>query len=335
VLGGLARRAAFVAEVRKSKTPVIVVDSGDLFFSAMGKTDPEQAGAKARLLGRAYREMGVAAVNVGARDLLHGLDFLMEQAQAGLPLISANLLDPLTRAPVFSPYTVVTFSGIRIAWVGLTGESEDSAGIRERGDRFVVSDPVEAARETLLKLKDRADLIILLSDLALYRIQEVLKAGPGIDFVLGTEERYLSTKPLKKESAYFLQSTPKGLYVGRLDLRVWKPGHPFEDDGKALELQEELRRLDHHMKELERELGGPSKEETVFKIGLVKKRMAAVEEEILQGSAAGAKANRFIWNPVSINPAGPEDLKVREWIKEAQIDEDYMLMLFPERCEQE
>jgi len=199
----------------------------------------------------------------------------------------------------------------------------------------VVGDPAQAARETLLKLKDLADLIVLLSDLPLYRIQEGLKAEAGIHFVLGTEERYLSTKPFKIGNAYFLQSTPKGLYVGRLDLKVWKPGDPFEDHGKALGLQEEFNRLDHHIKELERDFGGSSQEETQFKISLLKERKAAVEEELLQARAAGAKANRFHWDRVPIHPAGPKDPRVTEWIREAHVEEDYERLLAPERCEPE
>jgi 2',3'-cyclic-nucleotide 2'-phosphodiesterase (5'-nucleotidase family) len=236
---------------------------------------------------------------------------------------------------VFPQYAVVECSGIRVAFVGLTGQSEDSTRISQVKKRFVVSDPVEAAREILPKLKSNADLIILLSDLALYRIHEVLKADSGIDFVLGTQESHLSTKPLKKEAAYFLPSTPKGICMGRLDLRVWKQGYPFEDAGKVFELREELHRLDHHLEELQKELRGPSKEETEFKIDLVKKRKAGVEEEVRRDSATARarRANRFIWDLVPIDPAGPKDPKIREWIKEAHIEEDYRLLLVPERCE--
>ncbi|MBN2034370.1 MAG: hypothetical protein JW836_13945 [Deltaproteobacteria bacterium] len=335
MLGGLAQRAAFVAQVRKSKNPVTVLDSGDLFFSSLQKMPPAQAMTKARLIGRAYLEMGVTAVNVGSRDLGHGLDFLLEQRQAGLPLISANLRDPVTKAHVFPPYTMAVYSGIRVAFVGLTGQLEDSGNISEVGNRFVISDPVEAAREILPKLKRKTDLVILLSDLALSRIHEVVKAGRGIDFVLGIRGRALSTKPLKKEAAYFLQSTPNGIYMGRLDLGISRPGYPFEDAGKIIEMEEELLSLDQHLEELKAQLGGPSEEETQFRIGLVKKRKAGVEENIRRASAIGrSRANRFNWKLVPIDPAGPQDSKVREWIREAQINED-MLWLVPERCEPE
>lgn len=297
--------------------------------------EPAQAITKARLIGRAYVEMGVKAVNVGSGDLGHGLDFLLEEWQAGLPLISANLRDPVTKALVFPPYAMAVHSGIRIAFVGLTGRSEESGKISKAVNRFVVSDPVEAACELLPKLKRMADLVILLSDLALYRIHEVVKAGSGIDFVLGTQERALSTKPLRKEGAYFLQSTPKGIYMGRLDLGVSRPGYPFEDAGKIIEMEEELLSLDQHLEELQAQLGGPSKEETEFRIGLVKKRKAGVEEDMRRASAmGGSRANRFNWKLVPIDPAGPEDPKVRDWIREAQLDEN-MFWLFPERCEPE
>jgi 2',3'-cyclic-nucleotide 2'-phosphodiesterase (5'-nucleotidase family) len=333
VLGGLAQRAAFVAQVRKSRNPVIVVDSGDVFFSSLTIMEPPQAVAKARLIGRSYIEMGVTALNVGSGDLGHGLDFLLEQGQAGLPLISANLRDRVTKMPVFPPYTIAAHSGIQVAFVGLTSQSEASVKMNEVGNRFMVTDPVEATREILQELKGKCDVLILLSDLPLYRIQEVVKAGSGINFVLGAQERALSTKPLKKESAYFLQSAAKGIYMGRLDLEVSRPGYPFEDAGKIIEMEEELIRLDQHLEELQTQLGVPSKEETEFRIGLVKKRKAGVEEDMRRASATGgSRTNHFDWKLVPIDPEGPEDPRIREWIRAARIDEE-MLWLFPMRCE--
>ncbi len=77
------------------------MDSGDLFFTAKAKVDPEKASAKARLIGRAYRRMAAVAVNVGDLDLLQGLDFLRKEGSQGPPPVLANFLDPSERAPNF------------------------------------------------------------------------------------------------------------------------------------------------------------------------------------------------------------------------------------------
>ena len=75
--------------------------------------------AKARLIAGAYIRMGVHAVNVGDLELLYGLPFLKEQASKGLHLISANLVDPLSKHKIFPPYFMYTGENFRIAFFGL------------------------------------------------------------------------------------------------------------------------------------------------------------------------------------------------------------------------
>ena len=85
MLGGLARRVAYVEKVRTEKQAALVVDSGDLFFSPHSGEAPERKLAKARLISRAYREMGAAAVNVGDMDLFRGLIFCGKKVRRASP----------------------------------------------------------------------------------------------------------------------------------------------------------------------------------------------------------------------------------------------------------
>ncbi len=66
-------------DVRRGNQRVLVVDSGDLFFKFSSDSDGDKTLMKGKIIGRAYRQMGAAAVNVGCLDLLQGLDFLRRE----------------------------------------------------------------------------------------------------------------------------------------------------------------------------------------------------------------------------------------------------------------
>ena len=119
MLGGLARRVSFVEKLKGEGKPVLVVDSGHLFTDAGAGSDHTQSLTKARLISRAYKRMGVAAINIGDLDLMQGMAFLREESSRGLPLISANLVDPSSKASLFKPYIIKKTGTIRIAFFGL------------------------------------------------------------------------------------------------------------------------------------------------------------------------------------------------------------------------
>ena len=113
MLGGLARRVAFVEKEKASGKPALVVDSGDLFFDGRIREKSHPDLAKARIISRAYRKMGAIALNVGDLDLLHGVEFLVQLANEGLPLISANLVNAKDSSTLFPPFRIHEAAGLR------------------------------------------------------------------------------------------------------------------------------------------------------------------------------------------------------------------------------
>jgi 2',3'-cyclic-nucleotide 2'-phosphodiesterase (5'-nucleotidase family) len=317
---------AFVEKLRAEGTPALVVDSGDLFFTARAKIDPEKALAKARLIGRAYRRMAAAAVNVGDLDLLQGLDFLRQEASRGVRLISANLLDPASKTPIFDPYVVQKVSGIQIAFFGLLSpnfQPEIADPIQKRvGEQIFIKDPGETAREMVLKLRDKVDLIVLLSDLGSQRDHELVKAVPGIHFVLGGHEGLGLVQPAREGKAYLFQSYAKGMYVGRLRLAIKSPGLPFQDEGGVSRLQEQIRNLDRHLRTLQKQQAAQPGPELAQRIQWINQQKAKFQEQLRQLSGEQSQENHFLWTLVSMNPSLSEDEQTKGWIKEAGIDQD-------------
>jgi 2',3'-cyclic-nucleotide 2'-phosphodiesterase (5'-nucleotidase family) len=230
VLGGLARRVSFVEKIKKEGRPVIVVDSGQLFTHQGTIADKKLSLTKAQLISRAYKHIGAEAINIGDSDLMQGIAFLREESSRGLSLISANLFDSTNRKPLFMPYIIKKSGGIRIAFFGLISPDIKITIRQMAGETFLVHDPVETAKDVIRKLHNKADIIILLSNLDAEREKAVIKAVPGIHFVLGGHDgRYLPS-PFREGKTSILDSYRKGMYVGTLHLTFIKGSSSFQDE---------------------------------------------------------------------------------------------------------
>ena len=306
-----------------------MVDSGDLFFSFQNYSDSEKALKKAQIIGRAYRHMGAAAVNVGCLDLLQGVDFLRQEYSQGLPLVSANLLDPSTKAPIFPPYIIKDVGGVRIAFFGLLPPEsgpEISPAIQRASDgKILIADPVEAARKTLRKIQGKADLVIGLSDLGLYKDQVVAKEVPGIHFIPGGHEGRFTRKAVQAGMTHFFQSSYKGMYVGQLQLTLENPSKPFRDAGEVQYIQERIDGLDLHIRGLEAarkrqpDKDNPARNRSIQEIT---RQRNSLQEELKRAKEAGIQGNRFLFKLEALEKILPENEEVKKWISGAGIDMD-------------
>ena len=325
MLGGLARRAALVEKLR-GEGPVFVVDSGDLFFSGP-PVPPATELEKAKLIGRSYRRMGAAAVNVGNLDLLQGLDFLHRESASGLPLISANLLDGTNKSPLFPPFVIREVSGTRIAFFGLLFpgfKGEIGAAIRKATEeKILVKDPVETAKEVVGGLSGKADLVILLSNLGLQMDNALAKSVPGIHFILGGREGRAMLQPNQEGMTYIVQSGAKGMYLGRLKITVQSPVSPFQDRGMAPRIQEQLRILDLRLSSLQKakeKQPNPDLDRLIQSINQQKTHLQ--EERRRLESESSTTSSSFLWTLEPIERAVPEEKEIQGWIREAGIEKD-------------
>jgi 2',3'-cyclic-nucleotide 2'-phosphodiesterase (5'-nucleotidase family) len=320
---------AYVEKIQRGSQRALVVDSGDLFFNFQSHSDSEKALKKAQIIGRAYRHMGATAVNVGCLDLLQGVDFLRQEFSQGLPLVSANLLDPATKGSIFPPYIIREIGGLRIAFFGLLpleSGPEISPAIRQANEgKILIGDPVEAAKETLRKLQGKADLVILLSDLGLYKDQMVALAVPGIHFILGGHEGRFTRKAVKAGMTHIFQSSHKGMYVGQLQLVLEDPSKPFKDQGEVQHLQERIDGLDLNIRALEgakkRQRGGDT---SGFdrSIQEMTRQRNAFQEELKRAKEVGIQGNRFLFRLEALDKILPENEEVKKWISGAGLDKD-------------
>ena len=317
-------------KVKKEKQRVLVVDSGDLFFHYQVNREADKELKKGQIIGKAYRKMGAAAVNVGCLDLLQGVDFLRQEASRGLPLISANLLDPSTKAPIFPSHVIREVAGYRVAFFGLLPPEsgpEISPAIRRANEgKILIGDPVEAARGTVQSLRGKADLVILLSDLGLYKDQMVTKAVPGIHFILGGHEGRFTRKADRSGPTFIFQSSIKGMYVGQLRLSLESVTLPFKDEGEAQQIEEKISGLDMHLRGLRatrERLKGKETENLDRSIQDLTRQKNALQDDLKRAKEAGSQGgNRFLFRLGPLEKGLPEDEEVKKWIAEGGIDKD-------------
>jgi len=96
--GGLARRGAWVKDLRESEKGILVLDAGDLFFKKYTVPVPESElkgmAEKAHLIIESFNLMGTDAMGIGDDDLTLGKEFLLEiSRKANFPFLCSNLLD--------------------------------------------------------------------------------------------------------------------------------------------------------------------------------------------------------------------------------------------------
>jgi 5'-nucleotidase len=277
-----------VEKLNREDGTLLVVDSGNLFTDGWTGANRKQSIIKAWLISRAYTRMGVAAINVGALDLMQGLAFLRKEASRGLPLVSSNLVDPSTKTPIVKPYIIRKVGSIRVAFFGLLSPDIRTDIYKVAEKQFLVKDPVRTAREMTGMLRGKADVIILLSDLPSGRQQEVIRAAPGIHIVLGGRDGRYVQSPLWEGQTPILESYKYGMYEGKLQLTFVNASSPF----KYERTEEQARQQDSSGDDLKTSREPPSRN------------------------------NRFHWTLMPLDMSMPEDKEVSGWLRKAGIEKD-------------
>lgn len=248
-MGGFARRAAMIKQIRDEEPNVLLFDSGDIFqgtpyFNYFG----------GELEFRLMSEMGYDAATLGNHDFDNGIDGLLRQLpHARFPFINANYdVSNSALAEHVQPYKVIESDGVRIGVFGLGIELEGLVHPRLYPNvRYM--DPLSRATETgkLLKQELKCDIVVCLSHLGYeYSTEKVsdkviAERGQFVDFILGGHTHTFLDLP---DTKYNLDGKPvmicqtgwAGVRLGRIDLyidRLTRVFHPAYIALKVLESQ--------------------------------------------------------------------------------------------------
>ena len=214
-LGGLTRIATLFGP--GNATDEIRVDVGD---ALAGSADYERIQYDS--IQQAFAQLGYEALNVGHREAqLSAAQLRALQTSAPVPMLSANLLDRTTGAPIFATHKIVRRGAWRVALVGVMDARSIGDGL---GDGLAVEEPEVALGKLLPKLKEQADCIVLLAFADEAALAALARQFYELDVILGGKVRQPSQHLVKENRSLILTTTNESRAVGVLQTRLLGPG---------------------------------------------------------------------------------------------------------------
>jgi 2',3'-cyclic-nucleotide 2'-phosphodiesterase (5'-nucleotidase family) len=199
------------------------LDAGDLlfkkFFSPIPENDIKMATQKAHLMVEALNAMGVDAMGIGDDDLSLGKEALKEiLKKAKFPILSSNLIDEESGMTLFERFVIKEVSGLRIGLFSLLSAESFYGQWDPRKKGLIIQPPTETAQMIVKELQPKTDVIILLSHLSYPKDMELAQTGSGIHLIVGSHTGINLSYPPVVKNTIILQTAPKGMYGGKLDL---------------------------------------------------------------------------------------------------------------------
>ena len=239
-IGGWARMATIISEIRKSRSnPVLVCDAGDFLMGSLFHLLSREKAYELRLMNA----MGYDITTLGNHEFdlkPEGLARTIRSASdAGkIPdIVLSNLifdpenseddaLEELLRIGMIQPYRVLEKNGIKIGVFGLIGIN--AAEVAPFASPVTFADPIETALKVVddLQKKEAVDIIICLSHSGLSDDKkksedEILaEKVSGIDIIISGHTHTLLQEPILVNNTLIVQAGAYVTNMGILDVSV-------------------------------------------------------------------------------------------------------------------
>lgn len=226
-MGGYARRAAVIENIKKENENVILLDAGDIFQGT-----PYFNLYHGELEYKLMSMMGYDATTIGNHDFDLGVDNLVKQMpHAGFAFINCNYdFSDTALHDKIVPYKVFDKGGIKIGVLGYGIELQGLVDKKMYGET-VYQDPVNIANATarLLKHDLGCDYVIALSHLG-YKYEEkkisdtsMAPLTENIDLIIGGHSHTFLEHPVKLtnrvgKEVYVTQVGWAGIWLGKIDV---------------------------------------------------------------------------------------------------------------------
>ncbi len=221
--GGLPRRATYLQGSTKTSPHQIYLDAGGSIARA---TDYDAI--KLNFIWQGVGQMKPAAMNLGAGEVLLGIERLSELAKQSVPLVSANVA--ASGATPWKPYIEVSDNGVRIAITGVCCATKAGPGLQ-------VKDAEAALRDLIPELSKKCDAVILLCYGDEQACMKLIGAFPELTAVLAAGTAQPIPPKLIDGRTILASTANKGKFLARAEIsgkrNQWKLGN-----GEIVELSE-------------------------------------------------------------------------------------------------
>ena len=230
-LGGAARRAAMIQEIRSQEQHVILLDAGDIF---QGTPYFNMYGGEIDF--KLMSLMQYDAATIGNHDFDNGMDGLDKMLpHAKFPFVNVNYdFSSTVLKNKIKPYIIIVKEGIKVGVFGLGVELEGLVDKKLYKDTKYLK-PIPKANKTaeILKTNEKCDLIICLSHLGYqYKTDKVsdiklAEKTKNIDLIIGGHTHTSLEKPTKirnlsGKTTLITQVGWAGINLGRLNFHFRK-----------------------------------------------------------------------------------------------------------------
>jgi len=257
-LGGIARMATLVQQIRRDYPGAMLVDGGDwsegqiYYYLNTGL-------CTLNLMDQIHYDVSLP----GNHDWLNGpgvlLDAIMHRLNPTMQLVAANVdVSKYDRKDDWSkwiqPYTVISSNGIKIAYVGILTYEHIYDSYLEPV-RLVKPEKVVEDLAKKLKSSGTADLVIAISHNSIATNKKILEKSPHLDFVIGAHDHVKLLKPewvrnrKNAPDGFVVETGAWGRFLGLLQLNVDRdPKDPKKISGWNLD-RYELREISPEIRE--------------------------------------------------------------------------------------
>jgi 2',3'-cyclic-nucleotide 2'-phosphodiesterase (5'-nucleotidase family) len=234
-LGGVARCATVIGEVRAKERNVLLVDAGDTIQGA-----PVAFLSDGLVMVKALNLLRYDAWCWGNHEFDWGLEKLATCAEAArVPILNANLRagpaprDSATRPTpadrilaIVKPYRILNVEGVRVAIIGLNTPGIPNWSRPRLIAGLAVADSIETLRTVVPAVKrDGADVLVLVchqgyreqGDDHANQINAIARNFPELDVIIGGHT-HRHFPEYKVNNVLYCQANYHGLHLGRVDL---------------------------------------------------------------------------------------------------------------------
>jgi 2',3'-cyclic-nucleotide 2'-phosphodiesterase (5'-nucleotidase family) len=233
-----------------------MLDAGDFLFKKFSNPIPENelkmTTEKAYLMIESFNFLGYDALGIGDDDLSLGKEFLMGTSKkAKFPFLSSNLMDEESGRILFHPYILKSINGLRVGIFSLLSPDTFLGQGDSRRKGLIFRSPVETAQSMVKELQSKTDLILLLSHLGYQKDMELAQTVSGIHAIIGSHTGInLPYPPIVNNKTIILQTVPKGMYAGRLDLTLYNHEPAFYNTMSRQTMEQNLKALNSRLSDV-------------------------------------------------------------------------------------
>jgi len=227
LLGGIPYLAARANELRKEKSSLLL-SAGDMI----------QGNNWANLFqGESVmewmNEMRFDAMVLGNHEFDFGQKTLKERISgARFPILGANV----EGFGYLKPYIIKEVKGVKLALIGVVTEDVPASTHPRNVTGLKFVSPIETVGNYMKELKNKADIIIVLSHIGFPADRILAEKVKGVDVIVGGHSHTKLTKPANVGSTIIIQAWEHGKALGILDLTI-KDGKVIGFEGRLEEIK--------------------------------------------------------------------------------------------------